>query len=209
MPTNQCAATATWTAPTITDAEGCGYRLTWEVTRADGSKYTPMPDTDGNTPATTYNGFQIGDNYVEYTVKGKTDGGTVGKKRFKVTILAPHVNVKVESAFVAASSSSSPAITTVTKGSTIFYKVTLTNQTTQALGGGTVRITLPDNTNGNYELPAVTDPGILTTGLGTSVNVQYDTGNPRVLILSNVSGGGTLSQGRKAEAYIPVSYTNL
>ena len=204
MPTNQCAATATWTAPTITDTEGCGYRLTWEVTRADGSKYTPTPDTDGNTPATTYNGFQIGDNYVEYTVKGKTDGGTVGKKRFKVTILAPHVNVKVESAFVAASSSSSPAITTVTKGSTIFYKVTLTNQTTQALGGGTVRITLPDNTNGNYELPAVTDPGILTTGLGTSVNVQYDTGNPRVLILSNVSGGGTLSQGRKAEAYIPI-----
>ena len=204
MPTNQCAATATWTAPTITDAEGCGYRLTWEVTKADGSKYTPTPDTDGNTPATTYNGFQIGDNYVEYTVKGKTDGGTVGKKRFKVTILAPHVNVKVESAFVAASSSSSPAITTVTKGSTIFYKVTLTNQTTQALGGGTVRITLPDNTNGNYELPAVTDPGILTTGLGTSVNVQYDTGNPRVLILSNVSGGGTLSQGRKAEAYIPI-----
>ena len=204
MPTNQCAATATWTAPTITDTEGCGYRLTWEVTKADGSKYTPAPDTDGNTPATTYNGFQIGDNYVEYTVKGKTDGGTVGKKRFKVTILAPHVNVKVESAFVAASSSSSPAITTVTKGSTIFYKVTLTNQTTQALGGGTVRITLPDNTNGNYELPAVTDPGILTTGLGTSVNVQYDTGNPRVLILSNVSGGGTLSQGRKAEAYIPI-----
>jgi len=204
MPTNQCAATATWTAPTITDAEGCGYRLTWEVTKADGSKYTPAPDTDGNTPATTYNGFQIGDNYVEYTVKGKTDGGTVGKKRFKVTILAPHVNVKVESAFVAASSSSSPAITTVTKGSTIFYKVTLTNQTTQALGGGTVRITLPDNTNGNYELPAVTDPGILTTGLGTSVNVQYDTNDPRVLILSNVSGGGTLSQGRKAEAYIPI-----
>jgi len=204
MPTNQCAATATWTAPTITDTEGCGYRLTWEVTKADGSKYTPTPDTDGNTPATTYNGFQIGDNYVEYTVKGKTDGGTVGKKRFKVTILAPHVNVKVESAFVAASSSSSPAITTVTKGSTIFYKVTLTNQTTQALGGGTVRITLPNNTNGNYELPAVTDPGILTTGLGTSVNVQYDTGNPRVLILSNVSGGGTLSQGRKAEAYIPI-----
>ena len=204
MPTNQCAATATWTAPTITDTEGCGYRLTWEVTRADGSKYTPTPDTDGNTPATTYNGFQIGDNYVEYTVKGKTDGGTVGKKRFKVTILAPHVNVKVESAFVAASSSSSPAITTVTKGSTIFYKVTLTNQTTQALGGGTVRITLPDNTNGNYELPAVTDPGILTTGLGTSVNVQYDTNDPRVLILSNVSGGGTLSQGRKAEAYIPI-----
>ncbi|WP_314154006.1 hypothetical protein, partial [Capnocytophaga granulosa] len=38
MPTNQCAATATWTAPTITDTEGCGYRLTWEVTRADGSK---------------------------------------------------------------------------------------------------------------------------------------------------------------------------
>ena len=204
MPTNQCAATATWTAPTITDTEGCGYRLTWEVTRADGSKYTPTPDTDGNTPATTYNGFQIGDNYVEYTVKGKTDGGTVGKKRFKVTILAPHVNVKVESAFVAASSSSSPAITTVTKGSTIFYKVTLTNQTTQALGGGTVRITLPNNTNGNYELPAVTDPGILTTGLGTSVNVQYDTNDPRVLILSNVSGGGTLSQGRKAEAYIPI-----
>jgi len=204
MPTNQCAATATWAAPTITDAEGCGYRLTWEVTRADGSKYTPTPDTDGNTPATTYNGFQIGDNYVEYTVKGKTDGGTVGKKRFKVTILAPHVNVKVESAFVAASSSSSPAITTVTKGSTIFYKVTLTNQTTQALGGGTVRITLPNNTNGNYELPAVTDPGILTTGLGTSVNVQYDTNDPRVLILSNVSGGGTLSQGRKAEAYIPI-----
>ena len=204
MPTNQCAATATWTAPTITDTEGCGYRLTWEVTKADGSKYAPTPDTDGNTPATTYNGFQIGDNYVEYTVKGKTDGGTVGKKRFKVTILAPHVNVKVESAFVAASSSSSPAIMTVTKGSTIFYKVTLTNQTTQALGGGTVRITLPDNTNGNYELPAVTDPGILTTGLGTSVNVQYDTGNSRVLILSNVSGGGTLSQGRKAEAYIPI-----
>jgi len=204
MPTNQCAATATWTAPTITDTEGCGYRLTWEVTKADGSKYTPTPDTDGNTPATTYNGFQIGDNYVEYTVKGKTDGGIVGKKRFKVTILAPHVNVKVESAFVAASSSSSPAITTVTKGSTIFYKVTLTNQTTQALGGGTVRITLPDNTNGNYELPAVTDPGILTTGLGTSVNVQYDTNDPRVLILSNVSGGGTLSQGRKAEAYIPI-----
>ena len=204
MPTNQCAATATWTAPTITDTEGCGYRLTWEVTKADGSKYAPTPDTDGNTPATTYNGFQIGDNYVEYTVKGKTDGGTVGKKRFKVTILAPHVNVKVESAFVAASSSSSPAITTVTKGSTIFYKVTLTNQTTQALGGGTVRITLPNNTNGNYELPAVTDPGILTTGLGTSVNVQYDTNDPRVLILSNVSGGGTLSQGRKAEAYIPI-----
>ncbi|WP_404982239.1 T9SS type B sorting domain-containing protein [Capnocytophaga granulosa] len=204
MPTNQCAATATWTAPTITDTEGCGYRLTWEVTKADGSKYTPTPDTDGNTPATTYNGFQIGDNYVEYTVKGKADGGTEGKKRFKVTILAPHVNVKVESAFVAASSSSSPAITTVTKGSTIFYKVTLTNQTTQALGGGTVRITLPNNTNGNYELPAVTDPGILTTGLGTSVNVQYDTNDPRVLILSNVSGGGTLSQGRKAEAYIPI-----
>ena len=204
MPTNQCAATATWTAPTITDTEGCGYRLTWEVTKADGSKYAPTPDTDGNTPATTYNGFQIGDNYVEYTVKGKTDGGTVGKKRFKVTILAPHVNVKVESAFVAASSSSSPAITTVTKGSTIFYKVTLTNQTPQALGGGTVRITLPNNTNGNYELPAVTDPGILTTGLGTSVNVQYDTNDPRVLILSNVSGGGTLSQGRKAEAYIPI-----
>ena len=204
MPTNQCAATATWTAPTITDTEGCGYRLTWEVTKADGSKYTPTPDTEGNTPATTYNGFQVGDNYVEYTVKSKADGGTEGKKRFKVTILAPHVNVKVESAFVASSTSTSPAITTVNKGSTIFYKVTLTNQTTQALGGGTVRITLPDNTNGNYELPAVTDPGILTTGLGASVNVQYDTGNPRVLILSNVSGGGTLSQGRKAEAYIPI-----
>ena len=204
MGLNQCATTATWTAPTITDTEGCGYRLTWEVTKADGTKYTPTPDANGNTPATTYNGFQVGDNYVEYTVKGKSDGGTVGKKRFKVTVLAPHVNVKVESSFVASSTSTSPAISLVNKGSMIYYKITLTNQTTQALGGGTLRITLPNNTNGNYELPAVTDPGILTTGLGTSVNVQYDTSNPRVLILSNISGGGTLSQGRKAEAYIPI-----
>ena len=204
MGLNQCATTATWTAPTITDTEGCGYRLTWEVTKADGTKHTPTPDANGNTPATTYNGFQVGDNYVEYTVKGKSDGGTVGKKRFKVTVLAPHVNVKVESAFVASSTSTSPAISLVNKGSTIYYKITLTNQTTQALGGGTLRITLPNNTNGNYELPAVTDPGILTTGLGASVNVQYDTSNPRVLILSNISGGGTLSQGRKAEAYIPI-----
>ena len=205
MGLNQCATTATWTAPTITDASGCGYRLTWKVVKGDGTPlYEPTPDASGNTPATTWNGFPVGESYVEYTVKGKADGGTVGKKRFKVTVLAPHVNVKVESAFVASSTSSSPAITTVNKGSTIFYKVTLTNQTTQALGGGTVKITLPNNTNGNYELPAVTDPGILTTGLGTSVNVEYDTTNPRVLILSNISGGGTLSQGRKAEAYIPI-----
>ena len=205
MGLNQCATTATWTAPTITDTSGCGYRLTWKVVKGDGTPlYEPTPDASGNTPATTWNGFPVGESYVEYTVKGKADGGTVGKKRFKVTVLAPHVNVKVESAFVASSTSSSPAITTVNKGSTIFYKVTLTNQTTQALGGGTLRITLPNNTNGNYELPAVTDPGILTTGLGTSVNVEYDTTNPRVLILSNISGGGTLSQGRKAEAYIPI-----
>ena len=205
MGLNQCATTATWTAPTITDTSGCGYRLTWKVVKGDGTPlYEPTPDASGNTPATTWNGFPVGESYVEYTVKGKADGGTVGKKRFKVTVLAPHVNVKVESAFVASSTSSSPAITTVNKGSTIFYKVTLTNQTTQALGGGTVKITLPNNTNGNYELPAVTDPGILTTGLGTSVNVEYDTNNPRVLILSNISGGGTLSQGRKAEAYIPI-----
>ena len=205
MGLNQCATTATWTAPTITDASGCGYRLTWKVVKGDGTPlYEPTPDASGNTPATTWNGFPVGESYVEYTVKGKADGGTVGKKRFKVTVLAPHVNVKVESEFVASSTSTSPAITTVNKGSTIFYKVTLTNQTTQALGGGTLRITLPNNTNGNYELPAVTDPGILTTGLGTSVNVEYDTTNPRVLILSNISGGGTLSQGRKAEAYIPI-----
>ena len=205
MGLNQCATTATWTAPTITDTSGCGYRLTWKVVKGDGTPlYAPTPDASGNTPATTWNGFPVGESYVEYTVKGKADGGTVGKKRFKVTVLAPHVNVKVESAFVASSTSTSPAITTVNKGSTIFYKVTLTNQTTQALGGGTLRITLPNNTNGNYELPAVNDPGILTTGLGTSVNVEYDTNNPRVLILSNISGGGTLSQGRKAEAYIPI-----
>ena len=204
MGLNQCATTATWTAPTITDTEGCGYRLTWEVTKPDGTKHTPTPDASGNTPATTWNGFPVGVSTVTYTVKGKSDGGTVGKKSFKVTVLAPHVNVKVESSFVASSTSTSPAISLVNKGSTIFYKITLTNQTTQALGGGTVRITLPNNTNGNYELPAVTDPGILTTGLGASVNVQYDTSDPRVLILSNISGGGTLSQGRKAEAYIPI-----
>ena len=204
MGLNQCATTATWTAPTITDTEGCGYRLTWEVTKPDGTKHTPTPDASGNTPATTWNGFPVGVSTVTYTVKGKSDGGTVGKKSFKVTVLAPHVNVKVESSFVASSTSTSPAISLVNKGSTIYYKITLTNQTTQALGGGTLRITLPNNTNGNYELPAVTDPGILTTGLGASVNVQYDTGNPRVLILSNISGGGTLSQGRKAEAYIPI-----
>jgi len=205
MGLNQCATTATWTAPTITDASGCGYRLTWKVVKGDGtSLYEPTPDASGNTPATTWNGFPVGESYVEYTVKGKADGGTVGKKRFKVTVLAPHVDIEVKSEFVASSTSSSPAITTVNKGSTIFYKVTLTNQTTQALGGGTLRITLPNNTNGNYELPAVNDPGILTTGLGTSVNVEYDTNNPRVLILSNISGGGTLSQGRKAEAYIPI-----
>ena len=204
MGLNQCATTATWTAPTITDTEGCGYRLTWEVTKADGTKYTPTPDANGNTPATTWNGFPVGVSTVTYTVKGKSDGGTVGKKSFKVTVLAPHVNVKVESSFVASSTSTSPAISLVNKGSTIYYKITLTNQTTQALGGGTLRITLPNNTNGNYELPAVTDPGILTTGLGSSVSVTYDTGNPRVLILGNISGGGTLSQGRKAEAYIPI-----
>ena len=205
MGLNQCATTATWTAPTITDTSGCGYRLTWKVVKGDGtSLYEPTPDASGNTPATTWNGFPVGESYVEYTVKGKADGGTVGKKRFKVTVLAPHVDIEVKSEFVASSTSSSPAITTVNKGSTIFYKVTLTNQTTQALGGGTLRITLPNNTNGNYELPAVNDPGILTTGLGTSVNVEYDTNNPRVLILSNISGGGTLSQGRKAEAYIPI-----
>ena len=205
MGLNQCATTATWTAPTITDTSGCGYRLTWKVVKGDGTPlYEPTPDASGNTPATTWNGFPVGESYVEYTVKGKADGGTVGKKRFKVTVLAPHVDIEVKSEFVASSTSTSPAITLVNKGSTIFYKVTLTNQTTQALGGGTLRITLPNNTNGNYELPAVTDPGILTTGLGTSVNVEYDTNNPRVLILSNISGGGTLSQGRKAEAYIPI-----
>ena len=102
MGLNQCATTATWTAPTITDASGCGYRLTWKVVKGDGTPlYEPTPDASGNTPATTWNGFPVGESYVEYTVKGKADGGTVGKKRFKVTVLAPHVDIEVKSEFVA------------------------------------------------------------------------------------------------------------
>ena len=84
MGLNQCATTATWTAPTITDISGCGYRLTWKVVKGDGtSLYEPTPDASGNTPATTWNGFPVGESYVEYTVKGKADGGTVGKKRLR------------------------------------------------------------------------------------------------------------------------------
>ena len=203
MPTNLCAATATWTAPTITDAAGCGYRLTWEVTKADGTKHTPAADANGNTPATSYNGFQIGENYVEYTVKGKADGGTVGKKRFKVTIVAPHVNVDVTGGFVLRALDSDPIVTQLPKGSRVFYKVVIENKTAQRLGTSGLKITLPDNTNPNFTLPEANDPGLSTSNLGGSVNVSYDAGNPRVLILGNIDGS-RLQQNRKVAVYIPI-----
>ena len=202
LPVNQCAADVSWTAPTINDTAGCGYKLTWEVTKPDGSKYTPTPDANGNTPATSWNGFPVGESTVTYKVEGKIAGGTAATKSFKVTVTAPNVNIQITSSFVA-NVGGTTALTSVAKGSTVYYKVTLKNTTATSISTGALRITLPDNTNTNYELPAANDPAIVTSQLGGAVNVSYDTGNPRVLILANITGG-VLAQNAERSAYIPI-----
>jgi len=205
LPLNKCTGTVTWTAPAITDTEGCGYRLTWRVVKADGTElYVPTPDADGNTPALTWDGFPVGESYVEYTVKGKADGGTEGKKRFKVTVTASNIDVAVTGKFVGAVGSDTQ-ITTIAKGHTIYYKATIENQTTQALGGGVLKVTLPDNTNGNYELPAATDSGIIKSELGPGVTVSYE--SPRVLQFEGIDGM-LFSQGTKVSVYIPIKIKN-
>ena len=202
LPINQCAADVSWTAPTINDAAGCGYKLTWEVTKPDGSKYTPTPDANGNTPATSWNGFPVGESTVTYKVEGKIAGGTAATKSFKVTVTAPNINIQITSSFVA-NVGGTTALTSVAKGSTVYYKVTLKNTTATSISTGALRITLPDNTNTNYELPAANDPAIVTSQLGGAVNVSYDTGDPRVLILANITGG-VLAQNAERSAYIPI-----
>ena len=205
LPLNKCTGTVTWTAPAITDTEGCGYRLTWRVVKADGTElYVPTPDADGNTPALTWDGFPVGESYVEYTVKGKADGGTEGKKRFKVTVTASNIDVAVTGKFVGAVGSDTQ-ITTIAKGHTIYYKATIENKTTQALGGGVLKVTLPDNTNGNYELPAATDSGIIKSELGPGVTVSYE--SPRVLQFGGIDGM-LFSQGTKVSVYIPIKIKN-
>jgi len=202
LPVNQCAADVSWTAPTINDTAGCGYKLTWEVTKPDGSKYTPTPDANGNTPATSWNGFPVGESTVTYKVEGKIAGGTAATKSFKVTVTAPNINIQITSSFVA-NVGGTTALTSVAKGSTVYYKVTLKNTTATSISTGALRITLPDNTNTNYELPAANDPAIVTSQLGGAVNVSYDTGDPRVLILANITGG-VLAQNAERSAYIPI-----
>ncbi|WP_423912838.1 T9SS type B sorting domain-containing protein [Capnocytophaga gingivalis] len=202
LPVNQCAADVSWTAPTINDTAGCGYKLTWEVTKPDGSKYTPTPDANGNTPATSWNGFPVGESTVTYKVEGKIAGGTAATKSFKVTVTAPNINIQITSSFVA-NVGGTTALTSVAKGSTVYYKVTLKNTTATSISTGALRITLPDNTNTNYELPAANDPAIVTSQLGGTVNVSYDTGDPRVLILANITGG-VLAQNAERSAYIPI-----
>jgi len=202
LPLNQCAADVSWTAPTINDTAGCGYKLTWEVTKPDGSKYTPTPDANGNTPATSWNGFPVGESTVTYKVEGKIAGGTAATKSFKVTVTAPNVNIQITSSFVA-NVGGTTALTSVAKGSTVYYKVTLKNTTATSISTGALRITLPDNTNTNYELPAANDSAIVTSQLGGAVNVSYDTGDPRVLILANITGG-VLAQNAERSAYIPI-----
>ena len=118
LPVNQCAADVSWTAPTINDTAGCGYKLTWEVTKPDGSKYTPTPDANGNTPATSWNGFPVGESTVTYKVEGKIAGGTAATKSFKVTVTAPNINIQITSSFVA-NVGGTTALTSVAKGSTI------------------------------------------------------------------------------------------
>jgi len=205
LPLNKCTGTVTWTAPAITDTEGCGYRLTWRVVKADGTElYAPTPDADGNTPALTWDGFPVGESYVEYTVKGKADGGTEGKKRFKVTVTASNIDVAVTGKFVGAVGSDTQ-ITTIAKGHTIYYKATIENKTTQALGGGVLKVTLPDNTNGNYELPAATDSGIIKSELGSGITVSYE--SPRVLQFEGIDGT-LFSQGTKVSVYIPIKIKN-
>ncbi|EPD28225.1 hypothetical protein HMPREF9331_01422, partial [Capnocytophaga granulosa ATCC 51502] len=205
LPLNKCTGTVTWTAPAITDTEGCGYRLTWRVVKADGTElYVPTPDADGNTPALTWDGFPVGESYVEYTVKGKADGGTEGKKRFKVTVTASNIDVAVTGKFVGAIGSDTQ-ITTIAKGHTIYYKATIENKTTQALGGGVLKVTLPDNTNGNYELPAATDSGIIKSELGSGITVSYE--SPRVLQFEGIDGM-LFSQGTKVSVYIPIKIKN-
>jgi len=210
MPTNLCATTATWTAPTITDSEGCGYRLTWRVLDAgDNELYKPTADANGNTPATSWNGFKIGDSYVEYTVKGKADGGTEGKKRLKVTVTAPQVTINVTGKFVGEHNDAAAEKHSFAKGETAYYMVTVENTTTQRFGTSALKITLPDNTNGNYELPQATDsrlPGLLTQ-LGTGTTVEYDINNPRVLIISNINGT-VFGQNRKVNVFIPINIKN-
>ncbi|ERI62116.1 hypothetical protein HMPREF1551_02114 [Capnocytophaga sp. oral taxon 863 str. F0517] len=210
MPTNLCATTATWTAPTITDSEGCGYRLTWRVLDAGGNElYKPTADANGNTPATSWNGFKVGDSYVEYTVKGKADGGTEGKKRLKVTVTAPQVTINVTGKFVGEHNDAAAEKHSFAKGETAYYMVTVENTTTQRFGTSALKITLPDNTNGNYELPQATDsrlPGLLTQ-LGTGTTVEYDTNNPRVLIISNINGT-VFGQNRKVNVFIPINIRN-
>ena len=210
MPTNLCATTATWTAPTITDSEGCGYRLTWRVLDAGGNElYKPTADANGNTPATSWNGFKVGDSYVEYTVKGKADGGTEGKKRLKVTVTAPQVTINLTGKFVAEHNDAAAEKHSFAKGETAYYMVTVENTTTQRFGTSALKITLPDNTNGNYELPQATDsrlPGLLTQ-LGTGTTVEYDTNNPRVLIISNINGT-VFGQNRKVNVFIPINIKN-
>jgi len=201
LPLNSCTANASWTAPVITDTSGCGYKLTWEVTKPDGSKYTPPTDADGNSQGTSWNGFPVGESTVTYKVEGKISGGTVGTKRFKVTVTAPNINLQVNSSFVS-SVGSSTSLTSVTKGTTVYYKVTIKNMTTQAITGGALRVTLPSASNGNYELPLATDPNINKTELGSSVNVTYDT-DPRVMILANIDGS-VLTQNAERSAYIPI-----
>ena len=202
LPLNQCAADVSWTAPTINDTAGCGYKLTWEVTKPDGSKYTPTPDANGNTPATSWNGFPVGVSTVTYKVEGKIAGGTAATKSFKVTVTAPNINIQITSSFVA-NVGGTTALTSVAKGSTVYYKVTLKNTTATSISTGALRITMPDNTNTNYELPAANDPAIVTSQLGGAVNVSYDTGDPRVLILANITGG-VLAQNAERSAYIPI-----
>jgi len=210
MPTNLCATTATWTAPTITDSEGCGYRLTWRILDAGGNElYKPTPDANGNTPATSWNGFKVGDSYVEYTVKGKADGGTEGKKRLKVTVTAPQVSINLTGKFVGEHNDAAAEKHSFAKGETAYYMVTVENTTTQRFGTSALKITLPDNTNGNYELPQATDsrlPGLLTQ-LGTGTTVEYDTNNPRVLIISNINGT-VFGQNRKVNVFIPINIKN-
>ena len=205
---NQCVVNGSWTSPSVTDASGCGYHLTWEVQDSDGNVlHTPATDSDGNSVGTSWSSFPIGDSYVVYKVSGKISGGTTGSKKFKVTVTS-NTNLSVTSAFVGTPSATAPMLSVVQKGTTVYYKVTVKNNNTQRYSGGTLRVKLPDPTVTNWELPAVTDPTIIVSDFGNvaplgNINISYDTGDASVLILSGLDGG-VLTHNSERSVYIPI-----
>ena len=58
-----------------------GYKL-GEVNQARRVNI-PTPDANGNTPATSWNGFPVGESTVTYKVEGKIAGGTAATKTLR------------------------------------------------------------------------------------------------------------------------------